>query len=56
MLGESNETLMVREEVQESVKEIKAGKTAELDGCAAECLKSYRVAVIGWLVRSLNVV
>ncbi len=40
MLGELNEACITREEVQESVREMKSGKAAGLDGCATECLKS----------------
>ncbi len=40
VLGELNEALIMREEVQESVWEMKAGKAAGLNGVAAECLKT----------------
>ncbi len=39
VLGELNEACITREEVQESVREMKAGKAAGLDEVAAECLK-----------------
>ncbi len=39
VLGELNEVFITREEVQESVREIKARKAAGLDGVAAGCLK-----------------
>ncbi len=55
VLGELNEALITREEVRESVGEVKAGKAAGLDGCAAECLKSGRTTVVEWLVRLLYV-
>ncbi len=55
VLGELNDALITREEVQESMKEMKVGKAAGLDGCAAECLKGGRAAVVEWLVRLLNV-
>ncbi len=55
MLGELNEALMTRQEVQESVTEMKSGKAAGLDGVAAECLKRGKATVVEWLVRLLNV-
>ena len=55
MLGELNEAQISNEEVQEAVKEMKAGKAAGLDGCAVECLKKGGASVIEWLVRLLNV-
>ncbi len=41
--------------MQESVREMKSGKAAGLDGVAAECLKSGEATVMEWLVRLLNV-
>ena len=40
----------MKEEIQGAVKEMKTGKTAGLDGCAVECLKSGGTSVIGWLL------
>ena len=37
------------------IKEINAGKTADFDGFAVECLKSGSTSGIEWLVRLLNV-
>ncbi len=50
-----NEALITREEVQESVREMKTGKAAGLDGVAAECLKSGGATVVEWLLILLNV-
>jgi len=55
VLGELNEALITREEVQEAVREMKAGKAAGLDGCAVECVKSGGATVVEWLVRLLNI-
>jgi len=55
VLGDLNESLITREEVQEAVREMKAGKVAGLDGCVVECVKSGSVTVVEWLVRLLNV-
>ena len=55
VLGELNEALITREEVQEAVREVKVGKAAGLDGCAAECVKNGGVTVVEWLLRLLNV-
>lgn len=45
MLGQSNETLITRKEVQDSMRRTKARKAAVSDGCTAESLKSGRVTV-----------
>ncbi len=55
VLRELNEAFLMREEVQESVRKMKAGKAAWLEGVAAECLKSDGATVVEWLVRLLNV-
>ena len=39
-LGELNNTQIRKDEVQEAVKEMKAGKVSGLDGCAVQCLIS----------------
>ena len=54
-LGKLNEPLITQKEVQELVKEMRSGKAAGLDGCAAEKLKSGEATVIDWLVELLNV-
>ncbi len=54
-LGKPNEAFITGKEVQESVREMKAGKAAGLDGAAAECLKSGGATVVEWLVKLLNV-
>ncbi len=55
VLGDISEAFITREEVQKSVREMKAGKAAGLDGVAAECVKSGRATVVEWLVRLFNV-
>ena len=50
VLGEFNETLITREEVQEAVKETRSGKAAGLHGCETQCLKGGAATVIDWLV------
>ena len=40
MLGGLNDSQTTKEEVQETVKEMKVGKAVGLDRCAVECLKS----------------
>ena len=55
VLGELKEALIMREEVQEAVREMKAGKAAGFDGCVVECVKSGGATVVDWLVRLLNV-
>ena len=44
MLGELNDSGITKEEVR-------AGKVADLDGCAIKCLKSGGVTVVEWLLR-----
>ena len=55
VLGELNESLITREEVEEAVSDMKSGKAAGMDECAVECLKGGGVTVVEWLVRLLNV-
>jgi len=55
LLGELNEALITREEVQEAVRDMKAWKAAGVGGCAVECVKSGGATVVEWLVRLLNV-
>lgn len=50
-----DDTVISVEEVQEAVREMKAGKAPGLDGCVVECLKCGGVKIIEWLVRVLNV-
>ena len=50
-----DDSFITAEEVQEAVREMKAGKAAGLDGCVVECLKCGGVIIIEWLVRMLNV-
>ncbi len=54
VLGELKKAFITKEEVQESVREMKAGTAARSDGVEAECLKSDGTTV-EWLVRLLNV-
>ena len=55
VLGELNESEITMEEVQESLKDMKSGKAAGLDGCTVESLKSGGVTVVECLVRLLNI-
>lgn len=52
---ELNETMMMEEEMQKSVKEI-TGKVAGLDGCMPECLKDGGATVTDWSARLLNLI
>ncbi len=54
VLGELNEALITRKEMQESLRDTKAGKGTRLDGCAAECLESGGAKVERFL-KLLNV-
>ncbi len=54
-LGELNEKLITRKELQKSVKEMKPGKAAGFNECAPEYLISGGVTFTDWLVRVLNV-
>ncbi len=49
MLGELNKTLITSKEAQESVKEMKTGKAAGLNGYTTECPKSGGTMVIDGL-------
>lgn len=52
MLGEAQIT---RKEVNEALREMKAGKVAGLDECAVECLKFGGTSMLERLVRWLKV-
>lgn len=54
MLEELSETLITRDELQGSVKEVKTMKVAELDGCVLECLRSVEATVTELSARLLN--
>ncbi len=50
VLGELHETLIMRKEVHEPLREMKTRKAARLDMHAAQCLKSGGAMVIDGLV------
>ena len=52
---ELNDSGITKEEEQKAEREMKSGKTAGLDGCAAEWLKSDGETVVEWLIRLLNI-
>ena len=55
VLGGLTNAHITKERVKGTVKEMKAGKAAKLDGCAVECLKRGGKSIIEWLVRLLDV-
>ena len=54
VFGNLNERAISLEEVWETVNEMKSGKAPGLDGFPVECLKKCGMAVLGWLVKLLN--
>ena len=55
VMGEENDRVIKREEVEKALKGMRMGKAPGLDGCHVECLSKGGGAMVDWLVRLLNV-
>ena len=55
VMGEINENVITKEEVERALKETKAGKAPGMDGVRAEMLLEGGVTVVEWLVRIFNI-